>query len=353
MANKDYQRLIRNIENRSNPENVTLTESYRSELGQIAYKNALQYIRRAMHGVEPEYTERTKEAGKRVKENLENKLSNKSYRYQGSVMTNTHIKAYSDIDLLVIEEKFFSYSRQRIEEVLSKSSYSEKHLFKLKEVIESPPYIGDALEDLRVLRLNCEDVLTGIYLNTNINEAKCIKVVHTGLGRKIDVVIANWYHNVEYILNSEDTYKAIQVYDKHKHKKGKVDYPFLSIDRINTKGSETNGRLKKMIRFLKTVKGDSAIDITLTSFDINAICYDIDVNIYKYKSYYELLPIIYIQIDKVINDFSYRYNLKSVDGYEYIFRQEDGVSVNNEKVEELKKLQNEVILIIQDIEGEL
>ncbi len=70
-----------------------------------------------MNGVEQSYTERSKEAGERVKNHLKETLNDVVYRYQGSVMTNTHIKGNSDIDLLVITDKFYTFDRAGIEKL--------------------------------------------------------------------------------------------------------------------------------------------------------------------------------------------------------------------------------------------
>ena len=71
----------------------------------------------------------------------------------------------------------------------------------------------------------------------------------------MDIVIANWYDNVTAVLRDKDSdFRGIQVYNKELNSKGDPDYPFLSIKRINDRSSKTNGRLKKMIRFLKNIK---------------------------------------------------------------------------------------------------
>ncbi len=62
--------------------------------------------------------------------------------------------------------------------------------------------------------------------------------------RDVDIVIANWYDNVNSVINGKNSdYRNIQVYNKrHKFKRKKQDYPFLSIKRINERSSDTNGR---------------------------------------------------------------------------------------------------------------
>lgn len=121
------------------------------------------------------------------------------------------------------------------------------------------------------------------------------------------------------------------------------DYPFLSIDRINTRSSYTEGRLKKMIRFLKNIKTDAPVNIDLTSFDINAICYDINPESYRNSYYLDLVRILWNKLYNLSQNEAEANNLKSVDGTEYIFR------YNPSKLENLKRLENEVWKIYNDI----
>ena len=61
--------------------------------GESAYdKDVARYVMRAMKAVDEEYTKRTKAAGEAVKQHLKESLTNVSYEYQGSVMTDTHIR---------------------------------------------------------------------------------------------------------------------------------------------------------------------------------------------------------------------------------------------------------------------
>ena len=163
------------------------------------------------------------------------------------------------------------------------------------------------------------------------------------LNREVDIVIANWYDDITSIINDRGEYRGIQIYNKETNSRGDADYPFLSIKRINERSSDTNGRLKKMIRFLKNVKANSEMEIDLSSFDINAICYDIKVSEYQDLSFYELVPVIYNQIKSICNDKIKSDSIVSVDGREWIFR------YNSTKLENLKKLLGEIEGIFIDL----
>ncbi len=126
---------------------------------------------------------------------------------------------------------------------------------------------------------------------------------------------------------------------------GKADYPFISIARINSKSTITGGRLKKMIRFLKNLKGKSTLTIELSSFDFNAICYDIEQAKYQNLIFHQLVPVLYTQLKNLATNQSAADNLVSVDGREYILRNQP------QKLESLKNLVIEIESIVVDLKS--
>lgn len=344
---KDYRKLIQNIQARTNPENIMLKKAFSDELSSISYSDILKYVRYAMKSVEPEYTQKSRLAGERVQNHLKDNLSDVVYKYQGSVMTNTHIKGASDIDLLVITDTFYTFDRDSISKVLSTASLRSKlyssQIDKLENQLKGGGYTN-ATEDLKKNRTDSENTLIPIYDICDVSHPKAIKITNKSLKRDVDIVIANWYDNVTAVLKDKDSdFRGIQVYNKASNTKGKADYPFLSIKRINERSKETNGRLKKMIRFLKNIKADSNLEIKLSSFDINAICYDIDINKYSSKSFYELVPVIYLQLKSLSNNAQHSNDLISVDGNEFIFRNDSS------KLNSLRNLMTEIDSILLDL----
>lgn len=344
----DYRQLAQNVQTRLNPDKEILLERKMFSDLSDASTDVLKYIKLAMRGVEPEYTQKSIDAGERVKFHL-GSLSNVTFKYQGSVMTNTHIKGASDIDLLTICNKFYSWDRAGIENVLNsyveKTNYSTTAISKLeKEVQDFSPYLGSPIDDLRQIRLESENILQQKYIQCDISNGKAIKIRNLSLKRDIDIVVASWYDNIYSVINDKnEDFRGIQVYDKNRNERCPVDYPFLSIKRINERGNETNDRLKKMVRFLKNLKADSNQNIDLSSFDINAICYDIEISKYLYKSYYELVNTIYLQLDSICKNRTHSDRIVSVDGKEFIFK-------NNEtKLSNLKKLMAELTTVFFDL----
>lgn len=344
---KNYRQLTENIRNQINPENFVFEKAFSDELSSISYSDALTFIRMAMKSVEPEYTKRTKDAGDRVKSHLDGELQDKTFRYQGSVMTDTHIKGFSDIDLLVISGKFYSWDAHRVNEILNSSTERDKFYASIIRKLESEKsnssYQGSDLDDLKKLRTDSENVLSNVYSVCDISKPKAIKIKNLSLNREVDIVIANWYDDVRSIMNDKGDNRGIQVYNKDYNSKGSADFPFLSIQRINERSSLTNGRLKKMIRFMKNVKAQSGVDIDLSSFDINAICYDIETSKYSTLAYYDLVCIIYEQLYSICNNSEHADNVASVDDREYIFRNQSN------KLNNLRQIMGEIQAIYTDL----
>ena len=344
----DYIKSLQNMSGRYNPDNTPLLEQ-RMFSGEASYdKDVVKYVKRAMSPVGEDYTKRTKEAGEAAKQHLRDNIPNVSFEYQGSVMTNTHIRGASDIDLLVMCEKFYGTDIFKVREEINKSySHSLNEMSRLQDYNRNfSPYQGNSNEDLRQLRISIEKVMRENYSLCDTSKAKSVKITNQHLHRDVDVVTSSWFQSYDYVLSGMPPEKrGIKIYNKETGEAEGPDYPFLSISRINNRSEETNGRLKKMIRFLKNVRTDVGLDKYLSSFDINAICYSIPVGTYAYSDYKELVTIVWRHMynmwcqDK-LNE------LKSVVGDEYVFLNKP------EKIAAFKKLEDEVYKIKQDLDNE-
>jgi hypothetical protein len=344
---KNYRFLTEQLRQNLNPEGKAVSASFSAELSTLAYSDVLVFVRTAMKAVEKEYTQQTRDAGNRAKDHLERELNGVSFAYQGSVMTNTHIRGYSDIDLLTIYEGFYGIGRTEINDILNtpekRVHFSATSLAKLAAEAAVPNYLGNSIEDLAHLRQECERILSSKYNICDKEKPKSIKITNTALRRDVDVVVANWFDDATSVLNDKGDYRGIQVYDKAARQRCPADYPFTSIDRINTRGLETNGRFKKMIRFLKNCKARSDLDIKLSSFDINAICYNIDPALYSHLIFHQLVPVLCNQLALLAINQTLADNLKSIDGREYILRGK------SDKIEGVKLLWAEIDAINEDL----
>lgn len=341
----DYRNLIERIQGRYNPEyNRDVQNRSIQDLTGID-RDIAKYVKLAMNEVDEYYTQKTLEAGDNAKTHLrENLRSSVDFEYQGSVMTRTHIRGASDIDLLTITRKFNDTDYSKAVDFVKTNSYG----FGLDKVRSwlyyFNAYTGNTNADLRELRLDDERVLRMKYSQCDTSKPKSIKITNLHLHRDVDVVVASWHDSLSYIRGFGDEYRGVQIYDKDKDSRLGPDFPFLSIKRINDRSSETGGRLKKMIRFLKNVRTDSDKVIDLTSFEINAICYDIPVSYYQDAYYLDLVRILWLKLYRLCTNQSEADNLVSVDGTEYVFRDKP------ERLEQLKKLRNEVFTIYNELD---
>lgn len=305
--NKSFSERIRLIQTRRNPDHrLLLANSKDSALlkeARTATDDLHSFIFEAMCEVDDSYTARTKNAGERVKNALE-KIVACTFRYQGSVMTDTHIKGASDIDLLCLGQ------RSQYGETVKPASERNLCLQGLKRV--------------------------GY---TVVEGAKSLQVKPSATSIKVDVVNGTW--NTSYHPEEE---RIIRIYNAVSLTMEKGDYPFLSINRINNRSAETQGRLKRMIRFLKNLKEDADAPIKLSSFEINAICYDIAPDSYHACNYLQLIDVITRHISKrfIVNGASPQ-DIKSVTGQDYPFQNKPGA------IQEVKKLYNDLFPIWQTL----
>lgn len=228
----------------------SINEIYRS----LSQSESVRYVIGAMQPIDPEYTKNTYAQGERVCNQLQKLLDETcEYEYQGSVTNDTHIKARSDIDVLVLIGKF--HTLEKPQEPLN-------------------PYNGDPLQDLLDLRADAIKCLTSAFPEAAVDSSgsKSIAVEGGSLRRKIDVVPSNWFNTNRYTETKDKTYRGVQILDSKK-KSRLTNTPFLHNARIEAKDKRTGG-LRKAARLLKSLKYDTE-SIDLSSYDIVSIAYNI------------------------------------------------------------------------------
>ena len=300
--NKSFSERIRLIKSRRNPDNrIAVANSRRGFTFDEAARTTddlHEFILEAMCEVDDSYTKRTKDAGNKVKDILEKSVACE-FRYQGSVMTDTHIKGASDIDLLCLGQRCANEAW------------------------------GPSRE-----RMLCLQKLDGLVYSV-VSGAKSLQVKLSATSVKVDVVNGTW--NTAYYPENG---RMVRIYNAISQSMEKGDYPFISINSINKRSADTQGRLKRMIRFLKNLKEDADAPIKLSSFEINAICYDVDPGLYHACSYIQLVDVITRQIwNKFIANGASPQTIKSVTGEDYPF------SDKPSSIVEVKKLYNDLFPI--------
>lgn len=210
----DYSQKLRQINNRYNPDSSMLVEQ-RMFSGESAYdKDVARYVMRAMKAVDEEYTKRTKAAGEAVKQHLKESLTNVSYEYQGSVMTDTHIRGASDIDLLVLCEKFVGTDIFKVREELAKTwKYNSYQLGRLCQFDNSfSQYEGNSSQDMAFLRAQIEKIMSRTYTICDISKPKAVKITNQNFHRDVDIVTSSWFQSLDYVLDGmPDNKRGIKI----------------------------------------------------------------------------------------------------------------------------------------------
>ena len=170
----DYTSLINRIESRYNPD--SLREVRLNSISSLSGidKDIAKYVKLAMNEVDPIYTNKTLEAGENAKSHLQRELQQSvDFRYQGSVMTRTHIRGASDIDLLTITSKFQDTDYSKAKAFVENHPYSyDAETMRIKNWVNSfNRYTGDANYDLRQLRLEDERILQSHYVICDITKS--------------------------------------------------------------------------------------------------------------------------------------------------------------------------------------
>jgi len=250
MARPDkYTRLW----NRRNPDDVISKALYESLTTTSAQKD-YQYMVDAMSPIEPRFTEITFEQGERVRNQLQTHLPVAiavQFEYQGSVTNDTHIKRHSDIDLLALHGCFTCVD---------------------DGVIPSPsrPY-AQSLADLISMRAEAAEVLTKKFPEVEVDVApgKSIRLEGGSLERIIDVVIGNWWDTELWKKHQVKMARGVRILNSKVPTTIK-NKPFWHNYEIDSKDNKTGG-LRKVIRLLKTLKYDADPELSISSYDVAAL----------------------------------------------------------------------------------
>lgn len=297
-------------------------EAYRN----ISQSESVKYVVGSMQPIDPEYTKNTYKQAERVRSQLENRLTDScEYKYQGSVTNDTHIKAKSDIDLLVIIDKFYTVQ----------SPQTPKN-----------PYKGDPLQDLIDLRNEAERALEAAFSQARIDKSgnKSISIEGGSLTRKVDVVPSNWYHTNKYTESGNEIYRGVQILDKSVPTR-LANTPFLHNAWIDHKDKNTQGGMRKASRLMKSLKYDSE-DIDLSSYDIVSIAFNMPDESLSYPKGGEL-RILSSCLDfckKLQSDPNLRQSIEVPDGHRKVFCEGHAtLSGLNQLTRELEQLANDVL----------
>lgn len=310
-----------------------VARAFDEAIGRIREEDPIRYVIETMTPIEKEYTDITFEEGDRIKNQLDKSLNaynnQAEFRYQGSVTNDTHIRLYSDIDLLVIDKDF--------------------------ESVEPPGkvyflYAGDPLVELKRIRTDCVATLKREFPAVTVDGSggKCISLSGGSLRRKIDVVIANWWNTTDYQEQAIETFRGVKVFDATLHLRHE-NKPFWHNFLIDHRDKRLNGNLRKVCRFLKSVKYDAEPILGISSYDIVSIAWNMpDAHLTAEKGQELLLAVnARSYLSWLLNNEVLRNSLKVPNGMRPIFGE------NGASKAQLSELFAGVDEVIKEIESSL
>lgn len=310
-----YSERTTRIRIRKDPELITRKDDSKF----LSSSETFQYITTAMSEVDKKYTETTKEAAEKVIYHLDI-LNNVKFEMQGSVMTNSHIKGHSDIDLIVLTNKSFYNYVNRSD--LEKYWIGSKERDLISKSLSYPPYEGDTKFDLRMLRLESEGILKNKYIVCDCAGPKSIKILNQDLHRYVDTSIACFQDDTNSVIKGSGIYRGIRLYNKKDDILEAVEYPFLRIKRHLHRDKVSNSNFNKLIRFLKNIKEDEG-NIKLSGYQITSLLYQINPVDYFSMDVYNLVFFAKDYLYQYISDKINLTSVPSIDGRTDVFKSND------------------------------
>lgn len=256
-----------------------IANSYLEEAWQKRAPNQpnTRYALGSMQAVSAEYTRIGIDTAERVGKQLSNGLSMPvSFKLQGSVPLDVHIRGVSDVDLLTLDERFLTFA-----------SHGPKgqsgHYY---------PTPLTSLQTLMQLRREAETLLKDKYPKATVDcsGGKAISLSGGSLARPVDVVPSHWNDTYTYQVSGQPHDRGVTILNK-KIPETVDNLPFLHIKRVHDRDTMVRGGLKKAIRLTKNVKNDAeheTVAAMLPSFDIAALMYHADQNALASGYVYEL-----------------------------------------------------------------
>ena len=179
--------------------------------------------------------------------------------FQGSVPLNVHIKAFSDLDSLIIETT--------THQVVDRLRPSDVR------------FLGDSLTELKGHRERIVKALLKDNYRDEINEdgRYAVKLIKRGWPT-MDFVGAVRYHSEHFRDSGDVAHLGVAIYDAEQHRRD-LNLPRLHNRRIDEHDCRSNEATRPLIRGLKSLRSHSwrlfGRSINLTSYDIMSLVYRI------------------------------------------------------------------------------
>jgi len=287
-----------------------------------------KYLVDSMQPIDAQFTEDTFKEGFRVRDQLAENLPKKyltKFEFQGSVTSDTHIKIYSDIDLLALNGCFVSLDLG---------------------TPNSCPYTGDDMAELKSMRGDAARILKSNFPAVTVDDSpgKSISMEGGSLKRNVDVVIGNWWDTELWKKYQVKMARGVRILDT-KVPKLIRNKPFYHNFKIDEKDKKTGG-LRKVIRLLKKLKYDAEPELMISSYDIAAIAWNMSDLALTVQSdaYLTLAKNARTELKRFIDNEVVRNGLEVPNGTRLIF------STGGATLESLRMLHAELADLIQRIE---
>ena len=310
---------------------ITAANTRMENFSASSSQREFSYLVDAMQPIDPDYTKKTFDEGERVKAMLLEYLPSQyqvTFDYQGSVTSDTHIRAYSDIDLLALHGGFVSVDFG---------------------VPISNPYQGSLLQDLIAMRRDSASVLKTKYPAVEVDDkpGKAISLKGGSLLRKIDVVVGNWWDTELWNKHRVKMARGIQIIDT-KVPELIRNKPFWHNYAIDTKDQKTGG-LRKVIRLLKTLKYDSDPEVKISSYDIAALAWNMQESLLMVRAdaYVQLATNARDELKRFLDNQTVRDGLMVPNGTRKVF------GAGGASVEGLRGLHRELEELLAKVNQEL
>lgn len=299
-----YQRLLARRAPSDDRRVLRFAESFEQEPGENT-----KYLLGAMRPVEAKYTQRLQEQGNRVQNQLRTGLKESypglEFQRQGSVSNLTHIKFYSDVDVLAIIDKFETLERPQIPD---------------------DPYLGVPEDDLLALRRACLSHLKTAFPTVSFDDAgaTAIGMSEGSLACRVDVVPANWLNTNDYARTGLLQDRGVQVLIRDTMTR-RANYPFRFNARIEDMDTRRRGTTRMFIRLLKTIRADLEEDekatLEISSFDLCSVVYRMPGEYFAFalNQPLDLIRNLLLWMQSVIESQAVRDSLQVVDDTRDIF----------------------------------
>lgn len=184
---------------------------------------------------------------------------------QGSVPADTHIRDYSDVDLLVLSRL-----------VTTSDPFALRNLLGW---IGLPASADRSLQVLGRLRRALEAILSANYpAAVDISGSKAVRLGADAQGRPTDVVPSHWHDTADYDRSGQRADRGVVIFDSRAQAtiEGR---PFRHLDLLAARDGLSEGGLKRAIRLCKHLKAEAAeegVGIGLSSFQITGVMYNLE-----------------------------------------------------------------------------